>query len=268
MRDRARRSGRAAVLQRRPRRRSSGCRAARRRRTSRCRAGPCRCRAAASRPWFEMTWAVPVLPQTSCPVIRARPPVPPAFTTIQRPSRIACSFAGSTSIAACGGGVGTGFQPRALVDRLDQVRRDPGAAVRERRHVHRHRHRRHRDLPLPDADRDGFAGVPLLAGAGLLPLGRRHDAGDLVRQVDAGLHAEAEQRRPLVDPIDPQHVADRVEEHVARLLDGVAQVDGAVAALAPALEVAAVERRAARTVHLEVGRDDPFLERRECRPPS
>ena len=96
----------------RRRRQSAGCRAARRTRTSRCRAGPCRsCRAAARAPWFEITCAVPVLPDTSLPAIRALPPVPAPFTTIHRPSRIACSFSGSMSTFDCGGGAGTGFQP-------------------------------------------------------------------------------------------------------------------------------------------------------------
>ena len=63
------------------------------------------------RPAFEITCAVPVLPQTSWPSIRARPPVPPPLTTIHMPSRIAWSFSGVTSIFDCGGGAGTGFQP-------------------------------------------------------------------------------------------------------------------------------------------------------------
>ena len=74
------------------------------------------------------------------------------------------------------------------------------------------------------------------------------------------LHAEAEQRRPLVDPVDTDHVADGVEVDVARLLDRVPQIDGAVAALLPALELVAVEIRAAGAVHLEVRRDDAFFE--------
>ena len=102
------------------------------------------------RPVFEMTCAVPVLPETSWPAMRARPPVPAPLTTIHRPSRIACSFSGSMSTFDCGGGGGTGFQPAAVVDRLEQVRRDARAAVGERRHVDRHRHRRHRHLALAD----------------------------------------------------------------------------------------------------------------------
>ncbi len=90
-------------------------------------------RAAAMRPAFEITCAVPVLPQTSCPSIRARPPVPPPLTTIHRPSRIAWSFSGVTSICDCGGGGGTGFQPSPSSTALQQMRRDAGSAVGERR---------------------------------------------------------------------------------------------------------------------------------------
>ena len=39
------------------------------------------------------------------------------------------------------------------------------------------------------------------------------------------ISAEAERRRPLVDPVDAEHLAERVEVHVAGLLDGVAHVD-------------------------------------------
>ena len=44
---------------------------------------------AACAPSSEITCAVPVLPDTSRPAIRASPPVPVPFTTIHRPSRIA-----------------------------------------------------------------------------------------------------------------------------------------------------------------------------------
>ncbi len=106
-----RRWARACRARGRPRRRSAGCRAARRTRTSRCRAGP-RLPRAAARPWFEMTWAVPVLPETSWPAMRARPPVPAPLTTIHMPvaDRLRASPA-VTSIFDCGGGAATGFHP-------------------------------------------------------------------------------------------------------------------------------------------------------------
>ena len=67
----------------------AGCRAARRTRTSRCRGSPCRRSwPRAALPAFEITCAVPVLPETSCPSIRARPPVPAPLTTTHSPSRI------------------------------------------------------------------------------------------------------------------------------------------------------------------------------------
>jgi len=68
----------------------------------------------------------------------------------------------------------------------------------------------------PDALRDERAG----GERELLRLCRP----ELVRQVDPALHAEAEERRPLVDLVHPDHVADGVEVDVARLLDRVAQI--------------------------------------------
>src|SRR5882762_4856500 len=61
--------------------------------------------------WLEMTCEVPVFPQTSCPSIRARPPVPAPLTTPHMPCRIASSFSGVTSTFDWGGGGGTGLSP-------------------------------------------------------------------------------------------------------------------------------------------------------------
>ena len=195
------------------------------------------------------------------PGIRARPPCRRALTTIHMPSRIAWSFSGAHVDLRLRRRRRHRLQSVAVVHRLDEVRRDARAAVGERRRVDRQRDRRHRHLPLADGDRNRLARVPLLLM--LRALSTRVDGTSpvhLVRQVDVRFHAEPEQRRPLVDAIDAEHVADGVEVHVARLLDGVAQIDRAVPALLPALEVAPVEVRAAAAVHLEVGRDDALLE--------
>ena len=68
----------------------------------------------------------------------------------------------------------------------------------------------------------------------------------LVRQVDAALERQPELLGPLVHLVDAEHVADGVEVGVARLLDRVAQVDVAMAAVQVALEEPAVESAAAR----------------------
>ena len=207
MRDRAPRSARACRARGRRRRQSAGCRAARRTRTSRCRAGPCRAGRGRRPRCCEITCAVPVLPETSWPWIRARPPVPPALTTIHSPSRMACSFSGSISHLRLRRRRRHRLPPGPIVDGLEKVRRDARAAVGQRRHVDGHRHRRHRHRALADADRDGFARVPLLVHLLALPLGRRHEPLDFVRQIDAALHAETERGRPLVDLVDADHVA-------------------------------------------------------------
>ena len=119
-------------------------------------------RAAAMRPVFEMTCAVPVLPQTSCPSIRARPPVPAPLTTHPHPVADRLELLRRDVDLRLRRRRRHRLQPGAVVNRLDQVRRDARAAVGERRRVDRHRDRRHRDLPLADGDRDRLAGVPLL----------------------------------------------------------------------------------------------------------
>src|SRR4029079_4100082 len=111
-------------------------------------------------------------------------------------------------------------------------------------------------------DRNGLASVPLRVVFPPLPLGRRSEPLDLVGQIDTAHHAHTERGGPLVDLVDANHVGDGVEVHIARLLDGMPQVDRAVASPAetPALEVAAVEIRVARAVHVEIRRDDALLE--------
>src|SRR4029453_16672343 len=84
-------------------------------------------------------------------------------------------------------------------------------------------------------------------------------------------HAETEQRHPFVDLVDTNHVADRVEVDVARLLNRLAHFGGAVPPFAPAFERPAIKVRAARAMDPEVWRDNALLERRkrnrhlECR---
>ena len=66
--------------------------------------------AAALPPCSEITCAVPVLPETSRPATRARPPVPLPLTTIHSPSCSAAMVSG-LSLTPCGGGWSTGRQP-------------------------------------------------------------------------------------------------------------------------------------------------------------
>ena len=197
---------------------------------------------------------------------RCRPPL----TTTHRPSRIACELLRRHLDLRLRRRRRHRLQPLPVVHRLEQVRRDARAAVGEGHHLDRQRDRRDRHLPLADRrPRSSRRRTTSSRCCSRLPLGRRHQPLHLVRQVDAGLHAEAEQRRPLVDPIDAEHVADGVEVDVARLLDRVAQVDRAVAR--PSSSTRSSGRRRSRRraqCTLEVRRDDPFLERRRGRPPS
>ena len=77
---------------------------------------------ARSRPWIEITWAVPVLPATSRPASLARPAVPAPFTAIHRPSWIADTVAGF-SVTASGGrvtSVGSCHRRRSAVARISR----------------------------------------------------------------------------------------------------------------------------------------------------
>ena len=112
--------------------------------------------------------------------------------------------------------------------------------------IDRHRDRRHRDLPWP-------IDTEIVSPAyHFSPVRRRFHSVDGTRPCTSFGRS-----MPLFTPRPssvahlwmrsmPDHVADRVEVHVARLLDRVPQVDRAVAARLPALERAAVERRARR----------------------
>ena len=243
---------------------SAGCRAARRTRTSRGRADPRSCaRPRRARPRARSPAPCRSCPRRRSPGIRARPPVPAPLTTIHSPSRIACRVSGFIATVDCGAGAGTGFQPlpsSTAFRRCGVTRVPPLASVAI---VDRHRDRRHRHLALADRDRDRLAGVPLLV---------RSPAAS-TRSTARGPGTSFGRSMPLFSPRPssvahlwilsmPDHVADRVEVHVARLLDRVAQVHRAVAARLPALERAAVEDAAPAAVDLEVRRDHAFFERR------
>src|SRR6185295_6357721 len=104
------------------------------------------------------------------------------------------------------------------------------------------------------ADRDGnrLTRVPAFTGMFELPLGGRHAALLLVRQVDPRQPRQSEVYRPFVNAIDAEHVAERVEIDVARLLDRRSHVDRAVAALQVAQEIAAEDCGAAAAIHPEI----------------
>src|SRR5206468_13120012 len=95
------------------------------------------------------------------------------------------------------------------------------------------------------------------------PLPRR--VGDrpalLVREGDASGEAEPEAMRVLRDPVDAEPAPRLVEEHVARLDDGLVQVHGAVPPLLPAVEEMVAERDAARAGHAGEGGHRALLER-------
>ena len=148
----------------------------------------------------------------SFPATRARPPVPLPLTTIHIPSRIACSFSGVMSNFDCGGGPGTAFQPSPLpssiaLTRCGVTRVPPLAIVAMYTAIDTGVTE---TAPCPMPTEIVSPAHHFLAPDFLLPLRRRHQASNLVGQIDTALHAKPEQRGPLVDAIDAEHVGDSV----------------------------------------------------------
>ena len=178
-------------------------------------------------PAFEMTCAVPVLPDTSCPgILRRAARAARSLTTIHMPSRIACSFSGSSVDLRLRRRRRHRLPPVAIVDRLEQVRRHARAAVGERRHVDGHRHRRHRHRALADRrPRSSRRRTTSRASSR-----RFHSVDGTSPCTSFGRSMPLFTPRPstvahLLILSTPTMLRDRVEVHVARLLDRVAQVD-------------------------------------------
>src|SRR6266436_1564298 len=136
-----------------------------------------------------------------------------------------------------------------------------GAAAGDGRRQIRHLERRGGHVALADRDRERLALEPGLAEAPPLPLRVRDRPGLLVREGDAGGTPKPQAMRVLGDPIDAQPAPNLVEEHVARLDDGLVQVDGAVPALLPAVEEMVPEGHAARAGDAREGGHHAFLQR-------
>src|SRR4030095_6079065 len=107
-------------------------------------------------------------------------------------------------------------------------------------------------VPRADRHREGLAGEPGLLEAPLLPLRVGDETCLLVLERHARRQAEPEAARVVGDGVDAELLAERVEEHVARLDDGPVQVDGAVPARLPAAEEVIPEGDAPTAVHARV----------------
>src|SRR5207249_9776367 len=105
-------------------------------------------------------------------------------------------------------------------------------ARRHRRHLQRGRQYR----ALADPGDQGLALLPAGPGRRQLPIARRNQAAALAWNVEAQRRAEAEPPRHRGEAIDAGAARGLVEEHVAGLLDRVAQMQRAVAALLPAMK--------------------------------
>ena len=118
--------------------------------------------------------------------------------------------------------------------------------------------RRGGDSALPDADGNSLAGVPLLLEVFDLPLFRRHDAADFIGKINAGLLSQAKGVGIFGDAADAQPLGQRIEEDVARLIDGFADTDDAMGRVLrndPAFEKPSVEVPAAAAIHIQILRD-------------
>src|SRR5579863_4286551 len=103
-------------------------------------------------------------------------------------------------IRTVGGGNDSGRQ----VLGIRNVRADQQAATGDGGNGARHLNGRSGNGALADANGNGFTGVPFLFVVADFPLFGRHDAGDFLRQVDAGALAQAEHRRVFGDAGDAE----------------------------------------------------------------
>ena len=176
---------------------SAGCRAARRTRTTRCRAGPARLALKPLAPSSEMTCAVrSCLTRRGRRPWRCRPCLPRSRpSTGRRGSR---RSSGLQPGLALRGRRRHGLPAAPFVHAFQDVRRHHAAPVGERRRVTAIEMGVTDTWPWPIATEIVSPGYRALEFQPL-PLGRRDEAGDFVRQVDAAADAEAEARRPLVD---------------------------------------------------------------------
>ena len=85
-----------------------------------------------------------------------------------------------------------------------------------------------------------------------------------MRQVDATQLAKPESRRPLVNAVHAEEVAERVEVDVAGLLERLTHGHRPVTAGLVTLEEAPVERRTAPAEDARLRGDDAFLEPGNC----
>ncbi|MNS65936.1 hypothetical protein D3C72_991280 [compost metagenome] len=83
-------------------------------------------------------------------------------------------------------------------------------------------------VTLADAQRNGFAGKPLLLLRALvgfaLPRGAGQHTAHLAGQVDAGDLAKSQRLHEVVDRVHPHFIGQCVEVHIAGVLDGAVQV--------------------------------------------
>src|SRR5262249_24639469 len=117
------------------------------------------------------------------------------------------------------------------ITRVGHMRTNEQSAHRDGSQGARHLDWGRGNRTLADAHGDRFARVPLLFEITDLPLFRRHNTGDFLRKVDAGLLPEPECRGVLGDAIDAKFFSQGVEIYVTRLINGLADVGNTVDAV-------------------------------------
>src|SRR5262249_42563924 len=101
--------------------------------------------------------------------------------------------------------------------------------------------------------REGRAGEPGTMEPALLPLRVGNRACLLVLEPDPGGEPETEAPRVLGDQVDAEALSGLVEEHVARLDDGLVEAHVTVPAMAPAAEEVVAERNATAAAAARAG---------------
>ena len=218
--------------------------------------------------------AVPVLPPTVTPGIRAAVPVPPS-TAACIIAATALAVSGLTARPRSCGFVAHDGRAVRRDDAVDDVGPHHDAVVRDRRGDHRHLQRRHEQPLLAEREPARIDVGVLLRVEELRPLVEAARRALVRRRLERRRRVEAEALRVLDELLRAELLADVAEDRVDRVLQRRAQVEAAerrgrvvvVDALAVDLAVAGVDeaRRGREAARVDRGRGGDDLEGRARR---
>ena len=192
--------------------------------------------------------------------------VPPgSFTTAHIPSRTTCSEAvGQIEQLGQSAALRSGLQLTGQLAGQMRLHRPAGGDARQ--------HTSRAAMASPGCSPGRCRTRPCRRGSthgpGDAPLARRDQAGARAGKVDLQFGAQSEAVRHRRDAVDPDPPCGLIEEHIATVLQAAAQIERAVATLAPAMKPRVAEVEIARTMDGIAGEMVPRLQSRPSPPPS